>query len=71
MHSTLKFLRQSAWFRRVAQLLEVAAYTTAVDGSRNPPRPRHQLPVHRVRAPNVALYQVSIAQVLGDSGTAI
>ena len=66
-------------------LLEVAAYTAAVDGSRAAAtelideaqataarlRPGAN---HRFTAfgpANVTLYQVSIAQVLGDSGTAI
>jgi len=66
-------------------LLEVAAYTAAVDGSRGAAtelideaqatatrlRPGAN---HRFTAfgpANVTLYQVSIAQVLGDSGTAI
>ena len=65
-------------------LLEVAAYTAAVDGNREPPAThrrgpgrRHRLgrdANHRFTAfgpANVTLYQVSIAQVLGDNGTAI
>ena len=68
-------------------LLEVAAYTAAVDGNRRsrqpnssakpkarrrPPRPRRQPPVQPPSArPTSTLYQVSIAQVLGDNGTAI
>ncbi len=66
-------------------LLEVAAYTAAVDGNRNAASDciseaqaaAAQLSCdanHRYTAfgpANVTLYQVSIAQVLGDSGTAI
>ncbi|MBA9007997.1 hypothetical protein [Thermomonospora cellulosilytica] len=66
-------------------LLQVAAYTAAVDGDRHAAREYiteakaaadrlgHDAN-HRFTAfgpTNVALYQVSIAQVLGDSGTAI
>jgi len=66
-------------------LLEVAAYTAAVDGNRHAAneligeaktaamRLGHDAN-HRFTAfgpANVALYQVSIAQVLGDNGTAI
>ena len=66
-------------------LLEVAAYTAAVDGSRAAateligeaqaaasrlgPDANHRFTAFGPA--NVALYQVSIAQVLGDSGTAI
>ena len=66
-------------------LLEVAAYTTAVDGSRAAATElleEAQATATRLGRDanyrftafgpsNVALYQVSIAQVLGDSGTAI
>jgi transcriptional regulator with XRE-family HTH domain len=66
-------------------LLEVAAYTTAVDGSRAAATElldEAQAAATRLGRDanyrftafgpaNVALYQVSIAQVLGDSGTAI
>ncbi len=66
-------------------LLEVAAYTAAVDGNRGAARDyiseAHVAATrlgrdanHRYTAfgpANVTLYQVSIAQVLGDSGTAI
>jgi hypothetical protein len=66
-------------------LLEVAAYTAAVDGNRSTAhdligearRAAAQLSAaanHRYTAfgpANVTLYQISIAQALGDSGTAI
>jgi transcriptional regulator with XRE-family HTH domain len=66
-------------------LLEVAAYTAAVDGhrasateligeahataTRLPPGANHRFTAFGPA--NVALYQISIAQVLGDNGTAI
>jgi transcriptional regulator with XRE-family HTH domain len=66
-------------------LLEVAAYTAAVDGSRSAAteligeaqaaatrlEPGANYRFTAFGPANVALYQVSIAQVLGDSGTAI
>ena len=64
-------------------LLATAAYTAAVDGDRlaaseliggRTPPPRGQEANYRFTAfgpANVTLYQISIAQVLGDSGTAI